>query len=85
MITTWMNQSTLGDMKQNVEVKTPTSSIHHVIKTNIKLSLHKQSPTVLVTIKRTHAQYVNNASGMQCDAMSLTEFGADYLIENETL
>ena len=79
----WMNQSTLGDTKQDVQVKTPTSSTRHEIRINTKLSLTKQRRSVLVRVERTTVQLERSVCGTQYQEMNPTEFGEVFLIAKE--
>ena len=79
----WTSQSTLGDTKPIAQEKTQTSSTHLETKNSTKLSLHKQSNSVLVTMEKTTVQFEKNAYGMRYLETNRTEYGEVFLTENE--
>ena len=85
MPNTWMNQSTLGDIKPVVREQIPTSFIRQEIKTNTKLLLNKQKPFVLAKLARRTVQSEKIVYGTHSQEMNLMEYGEDFLIEKETL
>lgn len=84
MPNTWMNQSTLGDIKPDVREQIPTSSTRQEIRTNTKLLLKKQKNFVLVKLEKTTAQSKQNVCGTQSLETNLTEYGEASLIVRET-
>ena len=72
-----MNQSTHGDTKHDVQVKTQTYSILHVTRSSTKTLLTKQKRFVLVKQGRIPAQYEQSVCGMPSDETNLMEYGED--------